>query len=376
MAQKKPNSFQRGVQNLQTFAKIAPIARRAYQGIGELFDDADPALTYAPNVSLSDNGLGNVDYADAPQGIPSLEEQITNGPTPPEYQVGGLDPGLSFGDISSGLSGLDFGVDPFAGISFGDTTDIAGFGNQFDFSPDVQGLDFGSAPGMDIFKEVGPWLNAASYIADPSKIGSALKLGEGNFFGDVSQLAGLGSAIGGIGGALGAGLGGLTSLAPMLGPIGIFAGALGAMIGGPSKDERQMLNSYNYLTKPTNLFEQVDFLAGGNAGQYDKYFSSESRSLSDRIKADRANGNNNFYNTYLNENSSTADRLAAYGIDYNTRSVLNDQKFNSLEDVYNAYGLSENDFPTDSPGYDFINPNYLVKDNEYVSPFGNLGSYL
>lgn len=379
--QKKPNSFQRGVSNLQTISKIAPIAKRAYQSITDMFDDTDPALTYAPNVSLNGSGIpgldtGNTDFGASQGSIPSVEEGVQGMNNP---NLGGMDPSLSFGDFSSGLNGLDFGTDPFSGIEFGDNLDVGGFSDQFDIGSGLDGLTFGDMPVGDIFSDVQPFLQGLSYLADPSKIGSALKLGEGNVAGDVAQLAGLGSAVGNA--AAAAGLGTLPGLS-YLGPIGMIAGMASLAFGGPSSEEKRQINAYNYLlgkNKDASTLEKASYLSQpfesdpGALGQYARYFDPAVQQLATQISNA---GPGYTLKQFLGDNSSVQDRLYAYTQDVDPNSFSNVSGFqprnvglDQQRQAFLDYGLTNQDAVGTRYAGLFEDPE--ARGNSLMNIFGN-----
>ena len=98
------------------------------------------------------------------------------------------------------------------------------------------------------------FLPGLSYLLDPSKIGSAFEIGEGNVAKDLGEIASLGSAVGSIGGALGMGMGGLAGLAPTLGPIGIALMGIAAAFGGEEDSDVTASKELDKL-----LFDKNDY---------------------------------------------------------------------------------------------------------------------
>lgn len=150
-------------------------------------------------------------------------------------------------DFSSAIPALDFGSTALdlAPVSFGDFTGSFGDLGGGTLATDMPQLDVGSfstgngaagtlpeviSGGLEFVKDAAPFLGAATYLVEPDKLGNALELGEGNVAMDVAQIANLGSAIGGVAGALelGGALGSLAGATSWLGPLGLIAGGLAA----------------------------------------------------------------------------------------------------------------------------------------------------
>lgn len=180
-------------------------------------------------------------------------------------------PALSFGDVSFGSGGGGFG----SGLDFGSfPSGTEGAGASFS-----TGLSSGSPSIMPLF-------SAANYLANPSKIGDAFELGEGNVLGDISQLASLGSTIGGVGSLFGVGMGGLTGLAPILGPLGIVLGGIASALDAETSDTKAakeldalLFTGKDYKASQENgmsdaAFAQFQKVAGGNSNLSAEQFNA------------------------------------------------------------------------------------------------------
>lgn len=210
-----------GAASLGNFAPSALDFSSGFGGIDQSFNALDSAMN-----------LGNFDFGG----------------------VGGLDLGLGFSyDPSMGGFGADLGLGGSGGLSLSDSFS-AGNGAVGTALPEA-------------FSDVAGLLPGLSYLADPSKIGSAFKIGEGNVAKDLGEIASLGSAVGGIGSALGMSMGGLAGLAPMLGPAGIVLGALASVFGGEEDSDVTAAKELDAL-----LFDKKDYdRAVANAVGDDEY---------------------------------------------------------------------------------------------------------
>jgi hypothetical protein len=186
-------------------------------------------------------------------------------------------PSLNFGDVSFGSGGGGFGGFDFGSFPSG----TEGAGASFSLDPS-------SSPS------IMPLFSAANYLVNPEKIGDAFELGQGNVLGDISQLAGLGSTIGGVGSLLGAGLGGLSALAGPLGLVAMVGGVLAdAFSNGPSYEDYGKQDLYQYLKGDqagASDLEKAVFVGGrlDNMPELSKYrqlFSAPVLTLADQYKA-------------------------------------------------------------------------------------------
>lgn len=194
--------------------------------------------------------------------------------------VGGLDLGLGFSyDPSMGGFGADMGLGGSGALSLSDSFSA---GN--------------AAVGTalpEVFSDVAGLLPGLSYLADPSKLGSAFEIGEGNVAKDLGEIASLGSAIGGIGSTLGMSMGGLAGLAPMLGPLGIALMGIAAAFGGEEDSDVTAAKELDAL-----LFDKKDYdRAIANSVSDDPYL----RFQEDMRKMGGANWSQENFNQLLEE---------------------------------------------------------------------------
>lgn len=151
---------------------------------------------------------------------------------------GGIDQSFNALDSAMNLGNFDFGgvggLD--AGLGFSYDPAMGGFGEGMDLGSFSAGNGAVGTALPGAFSDVAGLLPGLSYLADPSKLGSAFKIGEGNVAKDLGEIASLGSAVGGIGSALGMSMGGLAGLAPTLGPIGIALMGIAAAFSEEDSD--------------------------------------------------------------------------------------------------------------------------------------------
>lgn len=200
--------------------------------------------------------LGSINFGDFSSGFGGIDQSFN-----------ALDGALSLGNFDfGGVSGLD------AGLGFTYDPSMGGFGADMNLDSFSAGNEAVGSALPSVLSDVSGFLPGLSYLLDPSKIGSAFEIGEGNVAKDLGEIASLGSAVGSIGGALGMSMGGLAGLAPTLGPIGIALMGIASVFGGEEDSDVTAAKELDAL-----LFDKKDYdsaVRGKELGVLQKLFKN------------------------------------------------------------------------------------------------------
>ena len=256
----------------------------------------------------------SMDFFNGGSGAPSLGNfapsalDFSSGFGGIDTSFNALDSAMNFGSFDfGGIGGMDLGLgfsyDPSTMGGFGADLGLGGSGGLSLSDSFSAGNGAVGTALPEAFSDVAGLLPGLSYLADPGKLGSAFEIGEGNVAKDLGEIASLGSAIGGIGSAVGMSMGGLAGLAPVLGPAGIVLGALASVFGGEEDSDVTAAKELDAL-----LFDKKDYdRAIANSISDDEFL----RFLEDMRKMGGASWNQENFSQLLEESKkqSTSEYL-------------------------------------------------------------------